>query len=92
MKMLYTVRVERISTKIRFLCSIRFEPTGCRYDPCGGFESSYEPTGPFGAKSIGEVSSQHPISNNCTRQYTMHLGFDVEGFNHCGESMLGYEK
>ena len=52
MKMLYITRRERTRLDVG---TIRVE-----------FESSYEPTGPFGAKSIGEIAINTPspaISN-----------------------------
>ena len=50
-----------MATRKRILCSsTKFRPHRCGQDKVE-FESSYEPNGPFGAKSIGEVVINTPL-------------------------------
>ena len=44
------------------------------------FENSYEPTGPFGAKSIGEIVYQYPGARDCACHFTGQQGYGTGNF------------
>ena len=58
MRISYTMKKERIT--VIPLCSIKYQAVWMWGHIRVEFESSYEPTGPFGAKSIGEIVINTP--------------------------------